>query len=214
MNEEAGQKKTGYRGRTSIRWEDVRRRLADAGQQFAETTHPSPERRQAILKNRARILAKPYKKTTGDGEHITVVEFDLAREHYAVENAYIREILPLREFTPIPGTPSFILGIMAVRGRIVSLMDLRRCLDLPPTGLINGARAILLADDHMEFALLADRVIGLRSLKVDSLQPSVTALTGTGADYLLGVAPEGLIVFDGGKILADPRIIVRTGEGR
>jgi len=66
----------------------------------------------------------------------------------------------------------------------------------------------------MEFALLADRVIGLRSLRADSLQPSVTALTGTGADYLLGVAPEGLIVFDGGKILADPRIIVRTGEGR
>ena len=73
---------------------------------------------------------------------------------------------------------------------------------------------ILLADDHMEFAILADRVIGLRSLRVDSLQPSVTTITGAGAEYLLGVAPDGLIVFDGSKILEDPRLVVRSGEGR
>jgi purine-binding chemotaxis protein CheW len=213
MNEGAEQKKTGDRVRKSIRWEDVHRRLADAGQQFFETTHPSPERRRAILKDRARVLAEPDKKTTGDVKLITVVEFDLAREHYAVENQYVREIMPIREFTPIPGTPPFILGVIAVRGRIISLMDMRRCLNLPPTGLINGSRAVLLADEHMEFAILADRVIGLRSLRMDSLQPSVTALTGTGAEYLLGVAPDGFIVFDGKKILADPRIIVRSGEG-
>jgi hypothetical protein len=40
----------------------------------------------------------------------------------------------------------------------------------------------------------------------------VTALTGTGAEYLLGVTPDGLIVFDGEKILADPQIIVWSGE--
>ena len=214
MNENAGALEIlPGRGKKSIPWEEVRRRLADMGRQLAESGNTSPELRRALLKDRARALAAPEKKGPGEGKRITVVEFDLAREHYAIENAYVREVIPLNEFTPIPGTPPFILGIIAVRGRIVSLMDLRRCLDLPPAGLINGARGVVLADDHMEFAILADRVIGIRTLPMDSLQPSVTALTGTGADYLLGVTPDGLIVFDGGKILADPRIIVRTGEG-
>ena len=212
MNGKAGQKKTGDLVNKTISWEDVYRRLGEAGLQVQETLQPSPERRRTILKDRARELANPGRKMSGDEKRTTVVEFDLAREHYAVESAYVREVTPLREFTPIPGTPAFILGIIAVHGRIVSLMDLRRCLGLPPTGIINGSRAILLADDTMEFAILADRVMGLRSLRGDSLQPSVTTITGAGAEYLLGVAADGLIVFDGRKILADSRLVVRSGE--
>jgi purine-binding chemotaxis protein CheW len=213
MNEDAGGPgKTSSQGRMSVRWEEVHSRLADTGRQLTETVHPSPEISRIILKRRALALAKPEMRGAGNEKRITVVEFDLAGEHYAVENVCVREVIPVREFTPIPGTPPFILGVIAVRGRIVSLMDLRSCLDLPVSGLINGSRAVLLADDNMEFAILADRVIGLRSLLVDSLQPSVTALIGTGAEYLLGVTSDGLIVFDGGKILADPRIIVRSGD--
>jgi purine-binding chemotaxis protein CheW len=213
MNEVAGgPENTGYQKQKNIRWEDVHRRLRDTSLQLEERVHPPREMSCAILKDRARDLAKPVRGGTGNGKRIAVVEFDLAGEHYAVDNVHVREVIPLREFTPIPGTPPFILGVIVVRGRIVSLMDLRCRLDLPPSGLINGSRAVLLADDHMEFAVLADRVIGLRSLLVESLQPSVTALTGTGAEYLLGVTADGLIVFDGGKILADPRIIVRSGD--
>lgn len=214
MNEGAGQVKTGVRGETGIRWDDVHRRIADAGLQVLETTSPSPERCHAILKARARVLREPARKTLDSKNRIMVVEFDIAGELYAVENRYVREVVPLREFTPIPGTPPFILGVIAVRGRIVSLMDLRRCFGLTPTGLVNGARAIVMADDHMEFAIMADRVIGLRTISMDSVQLSVTSLTGTGADYLLGVAPDGLTIFDGGKILSDKGIIVRNGEGR
>lgn len=214
MNEGAGSPENSpCEGKKSIRWEDVHCSLADLGRQLAETGHNTPELRRSILKERARVLALPGKNRAGEGKQIRVVEFDLAREHYAIEHVYVREVIPLREFTPIPGTPSFILGVIAVRGRIVSLMDLRRCLGLPPTGLVNGARAVVLADDHMEFAILADRVIGLRTLRVDSLQLSVTALTGIGAEYLLGVAPDGLVVFNGKTILNDPRMIVRGGEG-
>jgi purine-binding chemotaxis protein CheW len=215
MTEKGEEKKlTTDNERTDIQWEDVYRTLEDAEQQFTETLHPSPQRSRSILKNRARMLAKPVIKKTSKKESITVIEFDCAREHYAVENVYVREVIPVSEFTPIPKTPPFILGVIAVRGRIVSLMDLRRCLDMPPTGLVNGSRAVVLADDRMEFAILADQVIGLRSFRTDLLQPTVTTLTGIGAEYLLGVAPDGLIVFDGGKILTDQRIIVRSGEGQ
>lgn len=213
MNEESGRKESKDPVKMTIQWEDVHRRIADASRYLEETRKQSPEQNRAILKDRARALAEPERKATGDGKRITVVEFDLAREHYAIENRYVLEVTPLREFTMIPGTPSFILGVIAVRGRIVSLTDLRQYLNLPPTGLVNGSRAVVLADDQMEFAILADRVIGLRSLLMDTLQPSVTTLTGTGAEHLLGVTPDGLVVFDGGNILADPRIVVRNGDG-
>jgi purine-binding chemotaxis protein CheW len=199
--------------KTSIQWEDVHRRIADMGRQLAETGHRSPEQDRTLLKDRARALALPEKSLPGNEKLIRVVEFDLAGEHYAIEHSYVREVIPLREFTPIPGTPPFILGVIALRGRVVSLMDLRIFLGLPATGLVNGARAVVLADDHMEFAILADRVIGLCTLRVDLLQPTVTTLIGIGADYLLGVTPDGLVVFDGKAILTDPQMIVRGREG-
>lgn len=191
---------------------DMQRILADANRKLEESTELSPEKNRAILKDRARALAKPKQNAKSDGEQITVVEIDLAREHYAIENRYVREVVPLRQFTPIPGTPPFILGVIAVRGRIVSLMDFRQCIGLPATGLVNGSRAVVLANDRMEFAILADRVIGLRVLSMETLQPSVTTFTGTGSDYLMGVAPDGLVVFDGGKVLTEPRLVVRNGD--
>jgi purine-binding chemotaxis protein CheW len=212
MNGQTGKKKAGP-SQESKRWEDVRRKLAETEARLTERTEQSPEERRRLLKDRARALAEPEKEEAGKDDEIVVVEFDIAREHYAVESRYVREVIPVSDFTPIPGTPPVIMGVVAVRGRIVSLICLRQYLGLPPTGIVNSSRAVLLADDRMEFAVLADRVIGIRSLNGDSLQPSVTAVTGKGAECLLGVAPDGLIVCDGEKILADPGIVVRSTGG-
>jgi len=49
-------------------------------------------------------------------------------EHYGIESCHIREILPLTEFTPLPCTPAFVLGLINVRGQILSVINIKKLL--------------------------------------------------------------------------------------
>jgi purine-binding chemotaxis protein CheW len=114
----------------------------------------------------------------------------------------------LKDLTLLPCTPAFVLGIINLRGRILSIIDLHTFFELPKRGLSNLNKVIVLHDNAMEFGLLVDAIIASRWLSRRSLLPSLPTLTAIRADYLLGITAERLIVLHGGKILADPKIIV------
>ena len=95
-----------------------------------------------------------------------------------------------------------------MRGRILPVLDLKRFFDLPEKGLTDLHRIILIRGHDLELGLLADVIVGVRSVSLDSLQPSLPTLTGIRAEYLRGVTPDRLVVLDVAHILADPKIIV------
>jgi len=167
----------------------------------------SPEEQRLILRERALALARePEKEETAAS--LEVVEFLLAYERYGIESSYIREVYPLKDLTPLPCTPPFVLGIMNVRGKILSVIDIRKFFDLPQKGLTDLNKVIIVHDDFMEFGILADAILGVRLIPVRELQPSLPTLTEVRADYLKGVTEERLVVLDGGAILSDRRIVV------
>jgi purine-binding chemotaxis protein CheW len=167
------------------------------------------ESEQQILAARARTLARPRGKPTVSETILDLLEFRLAQERYAVENSYVTEVCPFRELTPLPCAPPFVLGIVNVRGRILPVFDLKKFFDLPDKGLTDLHRIILIRGNDLELGLLADLIVGSRSISAASLQPSLATLTGVRSDYLKGVTAEGLVVLDLAGILADPKIIVR-----
>jgi len=174
-------------------------------------THDSPNESSPdgaeILRARARALARPRAEAPA-ATLLEVLEFRLASECYAVETRYVREVHPLKDLTPLPRTPPFVLGIVNVRGRIVPVLDLKKFFDLPEEGLPDLHRIILLEGDDLELGLLADAVEGAGSIPVDTLQASLPTLTGIRSDYLKGVTGDRVVVLDVGRILADPRIMV------
>ena len=112
----------------------------------------------------------------------------------------------------MPGTPSFMLGIVNVRGRILPVLDLGRFFDLPPKGLTDLHRIIFVSGEGMELGLLADTVIGVRGIALADVHPALPILTEIGSRYLKGVTAERLVVLDVARILADPKIVVDDGE--
>ncbi len=164
---------------------------------------------EEILRARARTLARPRAEAMAAEAFVEVLEFHLAWEQYAVETSYVREVCPFKELTPLPCTPPLVLGIVNVRGRILPVFDLKRFFDLPEKGLSDLHRIILIQGDDLELGFLADLVVGVRSIPVASLQPSLATVTGVRGDYLKGVTAERLVVLDLARILADPKIIVR-----
>ena len=161
-----------------------------------------------ILRARARTLARPPGEVPAAATLLDVLEFRLARERYGLETRYVREVFPLRDLTPLPCTPPFVLGIVNLRGRILPVLDLKQLFELPEQGLTDLHRIILVQGVELELGLLADAVVGVRSIPADSVQQSLPTLTGIRSDYLKGVTAERVVVLDAARILADPRIIV------
>jgi purine-binding chemotaxis protein CheW len=164
--------------------------------------------KQQLLKARARELARNGEKEKPVGESIEVVEFLLAYEKYGIESSYVREIYPLRELTPVPCTPPFVPGIINVRGEIVSVIDMKKFFDLPERGLTDMNKVIIVHDDKMEFGILADAILGVRSILREDIQPSLPTLTGIRAEYLQGMTKEPLVVLDTAKILSAKNLVV------
>lgn len=173
-----------------------------------ETRIPATPDARQILRARAQALARPPERAAVAPASLELLEFRLANECYALETRYVREVYPLKNLTPLPCTPPFVLGIVNVRGRITPVIDIKKFFDLPEQGLTDLHRIILVRGNDLELGLLADVIVGVRTIPVDSLQASLPTLTGIRSDYLKGVTAERLVVLDLDRILTDPKIIV------
>ena len=84
--------------------------------------------RRELLDRRARQLARVPDAPPRAGEVLELVGFVLAGARYGIESRFVREVARLTRFTPVPGTPAFVLGITNLRGEILALFDLRHLL--------------------------------------------------------------------------------------
>jgi purine-binding chemotaxis protein CheW len=169
------------------------------------SAQPEP---RSILKARARALAQEPAPVGAARELLDVIEFRLASETYAIESAFVREVYLLKDFTPLPGVPPFILGIANVRGQILSIIDLRKLFNLTDQGLGQLNQVIIIRNDRMEFGILADAIIGAHSILRAAIQPPLPTVTGVGAEYLKGVTGDREIILDAERILSGSDIVV------
>ncbi|OGA16621.1 MAG: chemotaxis protein [Betaproteobacteria bacterium RIFCSPLOWO2_02_FULL_66_14] len=194
--------------RAAIDWFVIRQRL-DAARTAAEQAWlPDAQATARILQARARALAREPAQAR-DGDALEIVEFMLAHERYGVETSFVREIHPLTNLTPLPCTPAFVLGIVNLRGEIVSVIDLKKFFDLPDKGLTDLNKVVVLQSATMRFGVLADAVLGVRRVPVAEIQPSLPTLTGVREEYLKGVTSERTIILDAENLLADGKIVVQ-----
>jgi len=192
-----------------VDWGDVRRRLTEAQAMTDKGWTPAPAEQKKILKARAKVVAQEPPAREAAGERIEIVEFLLAYERYGIESSHVREICPLKELTPLPCTPAFVLGIINIRGQILSVLDIKKFFDLPEKGLTDLNKVIVLQSGNMVFGILADAILGVRSISRKEIQPSLPTLTGIREDYLTGVTQERVVILDAAKLLSDRKIIVQ-----
>lgn len=168
---------------------------------------PDRGREAATLRERARALAKPRDGQQQTAECQDYLEFHLAQERYALEAGAVHDVQPLKELTPLPGTPDFLAGIVSVHGRLVAVIDLKRFLDLPQQGVTDLHSIILLRSADLRIGLLADQITGLQSIETSSIQKEFLP-AGIQKEFLKGVTRDRLAVIDAAAVLADPRLVV------
>lgn len=192
----------------SIDWAAIHNRLNQARALSERSVTPSPEEKRLRLKNRAKSLAQIFEAAPETGAYLDVTTFLLSGVTYAIELTHIRDVYSLKELTPIPCTPPFVAGIVNVRGQILPVIDLKTIFDLPPDHQTELKKIIILHSDQTELAILADAIVGIRSIPVAGIQAPLTAATDTRGGYIKGITNDPLIIIDPVKILADPQLVV------
>jgi purine-binding chemotaxis protein CheW len=161
-----------------------------------------------ILKARARELARPLAPAETTGAALDVIEFRLANERYAIEQRYTQEVCPFDSLTPLPCVPPYMVGIVNLRGQVLPVIDLKKFFELPEAGITDLHMILVVCAGDVEIGILADTVVRVAAIPVDSLQPSLPTLTGIRSQYLKGITPDQIVILDALKILEDPRLVI------
>lgn len=163
---------------------------------------------RTILKNRAIAMAQVPVQKKEESVIIEVIAFTLVTEIYGIESVFVKEVYTLTDFTPLPGVPSYIFGIINVRGQILPVIDLKKFFNLPEKGLGELNKVIILSNGQMEFGILADMVLGTQAIELEDIQEVPPTVTGIGENYLKGITKEHIVLLEAESILNDEKIMV------
>ncbi len=132
------------------------------------------------------------------------VSFRIGRELYAVHVMCVREVLTLMEYAKVAGAPDFVLGIVNLRGNVVTVVDAHQRFNLPPEPVTDDTRVVIIESDKATIGMLVDEVRDVIDVPQAQVQPP-PQVQGDGANEYIG----GLVhISDTIYILVDvPRLL-------
>lgn len=133
-----------------------------------------------------------------------IVRFTVGRESFGVDIGMVQEIVTVPEITRVPDTPEFIEGIINLRGKIISVIDLRKKLKFNGAGRDKKNRILVTEIEGKVVGLIVDEVSEVLRLNPDNIEPPPELVNSVGAEYITGVGKlvDGIILLlDLGKVL-------------
>lgn len=137
---------------------------------------------------------------------IQLVTFKLEEETYGVNVMQVQEVLRVTEIAPVPGAPYFVLGIINLRGNVVTVIDTRSRFGLSTTDLTDNSRIVIIEGEGQVVGILVDSVAEVVELRESQIDTAPNVGNEETARYIQGVfTREGslLIVVDINKLLTD-----------
>lgn len=121
------------------------------------------------------------------------ISFSLAGQSYGVDIRRVREVLAEVQIEPVPGAPSAVLGVINLRGQIVTVLDLRAWLGREPTQKI--VRVMVLEHTGAMLGLAVDAVSDVLRLTLEDIKPAPRSGEGQRADFIEGLVSreDGLL---------------------
>jgi len=143
-----------------------------------------------------------------------VIEFEINsndnKEKYAFDIRYINEVFRLNKVTPLPCTPSFVIGIINFRGKILSVIDIRNFIGFTnDTKDFNEVRQVIIVKiNDFEFGISVDNILGYYSITAEEIQKTVLTITNERKEFFIGISKNSTVVLDIKNIILSEKIIV------
>ncbi len=140
-----------------------------------------------------------------EDREVQLVIFQLGREEFAVEVTQVREIIRMQDITRMPKAPSFVEGIINLRGQIIAVLDLAQRLSLEAAERGSETRIIVVEAGDIKVGMIVDSVSEVMRINEDEVEPSPALAADVEAVYLKGVVKQEnrlIILLDLTRILA------------
>ncbi len=141
-----------------------------------------------------------------DSEVLQWVTFKLDEETYGINVMQVQEVLRYSEIAPVPGAPSYVLGIINLRGNVVTVIDTRARFGLAPSTVTDNSRIVIIEAEKQVIGILVDSVAEVVYLKTSEIDSTPNVGTEESARFIQGVSNregELLILVDLNKLLSD-----------
>lgn len=150
-----------------------------------------------VLRRRADSLARETEEDDAASRRLALLLFRIGEEWYAVRASDVREIFQEYDITPLPCVPDFILGVVNVRGEILSVSDPARLMSLGSVDVSGPIppSAIVISLGDVVTAMVVDEIGDITEVPNDAVEPAISIIDRAQADYISGsVYIEGTMV--------------------
>ncbi|MBA6223156.1 chemotaxis protein CheW [Colwellia sp. MB02u-18] len=134
------------------------------------------------------------------------VTFKLDRETYGVNVMQVQEVLRYTEVAPVPGSPMYVMGIINLRGNVVTVIDTRIRFGLESAEINDNARIVIIEAETQVIGILVDSVAEVVYLKSSEIDVAPNVGNDESAKFIQGVSNrdgELLILVDLNQLLSD-----------
>ena len=145
-------------------------------------------------------------KTTSDDPVLQWVTFRLAGETYGINVMQVQEVLRYTEIAPVPGAPDYVLGIINLRGNVVTVIDTRNRFGLPSGEMTDNTRIVIIETEGHVIGVLVDSVAEVVYLRQSEVETAPNVGNDESAKFIQGVCHKNnelLILIELNKLLSD-----------
>jgi purine-binding chemotaxis protein CheW len=146
------------------------------------------------------------RKDKSNDEVLQWVTFQLEEETYGINVMQVREVLRYTEIAPVPGAPDYVLGIINLRGNVVTVIDTRSRFGLMEGEITDNTRIIVIESERQVIGILVDSVAEVVYLKSSEIDTTPSVGTDESSKFIQGVSNRDgklLILVDLNKLLSD-----------
>jgi purine-binding chemotaxis protein CheW len=146
------------------------------------------------------------KKIVENDEVLQWVTFKLENEIYGINVMQVQEVLRYSEIAPVPGAPLYVLGIINLRGNVVTVIDTRSRFGLESCDVTDNTRVVVIESEKQVIGILVDSVAEVVYLKASDIDVAPNVGNEESTQFIQGVSNrdgELLILVDLDKLLSD-----------
>jgi len=123
-----------------------------------------------------------------DGEVKQLISFMVGEEEFGLEILKIKEVIRIQQITKLPKAPSFVKGVINLRGDVIPVIDLREKFGLEGKDYGSMTRVIVVEVGGKSIGMVVDSVSQVIRVPIDQIEPAPPMVGGLAAEYLEGVA--------------------------
>lgn len=136
--------------------------------------------------------------------------FELDNTTYGIPSALVQKMEMVEQITPVPNSPSFVVGVVFSRGKVIPAIDLRVRLGLSKIPYTLRSRLIVINTNQRTVGLIVDTAREFVSIPAQTIQPSPGEISGLSGKYLAGIATLGervILIMNVSELLVLPELV-------